>query len=214
MRVYTTRLCLLLCVYVLGTTVHSNAQDTAAYNSIPKTQQWFIVLPLRFTHLQNHNTMLSGIKAGRKMNSGFSVAISVYHSFYLNSFKSKANLSGFKQQPQLFINGVGLELQYDLYTRKAFTINMQLLTGWGFLKYDLKDQEFKSKQVNYLALEPSVNAEFSVGRSTVIGLGAGYRPILGRNAIHYTSAISNGEIPVNKMFPNGLNLLLNLKGYL
>lgn len=164
--------------------------------------------------MQNHNTMLSGIKVGRIIHPAWSLAVSVYHSFYLSSFKPKANLSGFTTQPQLFINGAGLEVQYDLYTRKAFNTNIQLLAGWGFMKYDLDDQDFRSRPANYLAIEPSVNTEFYIARSTVIGIGLGYRPVWGQQAIFYTSAASNGKIPVSTALPNGFNVLLNIKGYL
>ncbi len=214
MRSFITKRVIFVSVLVLGLSVSGSAQDTTSCSNMSEKHPWFVVLPLRFTHLQNHTTMLSGIKAGRKINSGLSAAISIYHSFYLSSFKARANLSGFESQPQLFINCVGMETQYDVYSGNFFTINLQLLTGWGFLKYDLREHDFRSKQVNYLALEPSVNMEFCIGRLSTVGLGAGYRPLLSRRAISYTSAISSGAIAVDKSFPNGLNVFLTIKGYL
>lgn len=204
----------LFCLCISGLFTGAKAQDTTKLTALEKNNKWFIVLPLRFTHLQNHNTMLSGIKAGRQIGPRLSAAISIYHSFYLKAFKSKANLHGFDPQPRLFINCMALEAQYDFFSRKKMNANIQLLTGWGFVKYDLKEHEFESRQVNYLALEPSLNMDFRIAKATTLGLGVGYRPLYGRNAISYSSAVSNGEIPLNKQFPNGLNILLNIKGYL
>lgn len=205
---------LVLFASVFGMSLSVPAQDTTQSKYRSERQKWFIALPLRFTHLQDNNTMLSGIKAGRIIHPGWSVAVSVYHSFYLNSFKPKANLNGFTTQPRLFINGVGLEVQYDLYTRKAFNTNLQFLAGWGFMKYDLDDHNFRSRPANYLAIEPSVTTEYYVARSTVIGIGVGYRPVWGQQVISYTSAVSNGKIPVSTALPNGFNVLLTMKGYL
>jgi len=138
-----------------------------------KEKKWFIVLPLRFTQLQNENTMLSGIKIGRAISPRFNASISVYHSFYLKAFKAKANLDGFAEQPRLYINCVGTELDYSFFTQDRFTCGLHLLVGWGFMKYDLKQQQFKSKQLNFFALEPVLNTEYALNASTRIGLGIG-----------------------------------------
>ena len=179
-----------------------------------KEKKWFIVLPLRFTQLQNENTMLSGIKIGRAISPRFNASISVYHSFYLKAFKAKANLDGFAEQPRLYINCVGTELDYSFFTREDFTCGLHLLVGWGFMKYDLKQQQFKSKQLNFFALEPVLNTEYALNASTRIGLGIGYRPILSNKNISYSSTFSNGQIPVSKAMPNGLQVLVSFKGFL
>lgn len=181
---------------------------------VKDSKKWFIVLPLRFTHLQNHNTMLSGIKLGHKINQQIQVSLSVYHSFYLKSFKSKADINGFEEQPRLFINCVGGEFDYYFFKKKRVSCSAQLLLGWGFLTYDLKDKNFAGKQVNYFAAEPALNTEYEINHNTYIGLGIGYRPILSSRDITYSSTVSNGEIPVFKSFPNGLNLIVTLKGLL
>lgn len=181
----------------------------------PKSEKrWVVVLPLRFTQLQNTNTMLSGIKLGRKIKERWHVSISVYHSFYLNSFKAKASLEGFEKPPHLFINCVGGEMEYSLFTANKWSLGMQLLVGWGFMKYEGKDHHFSSKQVNYLAVEPTLNTEYKLNNTTSIGWGIGYRPLLGGDRITYTSSISNGELPLHKSLPNGVNLIVTLKGYL
>ena len=177
-------------------------------------KKWFIALPLRFTQLQDHPTMLSGIRIGRKLMPEVSAAVSVYHSFYLNSFKAEANLSGFPQQPRLYINGVGAEVEYTFLRKNNFATGIQFMAGWGFLKYDLKAHQFSSKQVNYLALEPALNVAYTMPSSAVVGLGIGYRPIISQKAITYRSDLSDGAIPVAKTFPNGLNILVSLTGFL
>ncbi|MDJ1493045.1 hypothetical protein QNI19_08880 [Cytophagaceae bacterium DM2B3-1] len=158
--------------------------------------------------------MLSGIKVGRVFHSRLSAALSIYHSFYFNSFKAEATLTGFSDQPRLFINCVGAELEYTIYQQQRFSTSIQLLTGWGFLKYDGKQHSFESEQVNYIALEPVINSSYRIASSTIVGLGIGYRPILVNDAITYTSDVSNGEISVYKKYPNGFFLLVSLTGYL
>jgi hypothetical protein len=180
----------------------------------PATKKWFIVLPLRFTHLQNNNTMLSGIKLGRTLYPRFQVCLSVYHSFYLKSFRSPANLNGFDQQPRLFINGMGGEAEYLFINSRRVTSGIQLMLGWGFMKYDLKDKDFNSKQVNYFAVEPTFHTTYKINPTTHIGLGVGYRPTLTDKQISYTSNIGNGEIPISKTLPNGLQLAVTLTGFL
>ncbi|PZR37938.1 MAG: hypothetical protein DI538_11035, partial [Azospira oryzae] len=106
--------------------------------------------------MQNTNTMLSGIKAGKAIGEQVSISLSVYHSFYLRSFKAKANVPGFDEQPRLFINCVGTELDYKMYEQNRLSIWAQALVGWGFMTYDLELDHFKSTQVNYIALEPSI----------------------------------------------------------
>ncbi len=176
-------------------------------------KKWFIVLPLRFTHLQNNNTMLSGIKLGRTINHQFQASVSVYHSFYLNSFKSEADINGFDEQPRLFINCFGGELVYYFFNRARVSTSAQLLLGWGFIKYDLKDLNFTSKQINYFAVEPVINTEYKMNNTTYIGLGVGYRPILSNKQISYSSNVSNGEISVYKSLPNGVNIILTVKAF-
>jgi hypothetical protein len=178
------------------------------------TKNWFIVLPLRFTQLQNHHTMLSGIKLGRVLTPAWDISLSVYHSFYLKSFKAKANLAGFENQPRLYINCLGGEVSYHFIRKEKLSLATQIYLGWGFMKYDLKEQNFESKQVNFFALEPTLNFEYSIKPYTVLGLGVGYRPFLINNTISFTSDSSSGEIPVSKDFPNGLNIILTLKGFL
>ena len=157
--------------------------------------------------------MLSGIKIGRKLNDHLNLSVSVYHSFYLSSFKAEADLPGFNEQPRLFINGMGAELDYNIYRKGRFSGWLQLMTGWGFMKYDLKAHNFKSRQTNYLVLEPAVCQEISLGQSTAVGLGIGYRPVLSAKGITYTSHLSQGVIPIHKSIPSGLNVLLTLKGF-
>lgn len=177
------------------------------------TKKWFAVLPLRFTSLQNDNTMLSGIKVGRSINDRFNLSISIYHSFYLKSFKSKADIIGFNEQPRLFINCMGAEVEYYLLQANRVSLGVQLLLGWGFMTYELKEYNFTSKQVNYLVAEPTLNLEYKVNKTNDFGLGIGYRPVLNDRQITYTSDISNGKIPIQKQLPNGLNLILTFKGH-
>lgn len=177
-------------------------------------KQWLVALPLRFTQLQDKPTMLSGIKLGRRMSTKFCLALSVYHSFYLKSFKAKANLIGFDEQPRLFINGVGAEAAFCIWKHQQFSVLAELFLGWGFMKYDVKESGFKSKQFNFLAIEPALDAEYGFNPSTSIALGVGYRPLTSKyNNVSYTSHVSNGSIPIYKTFPNGMNLMLTLKGY-
>lgn len=171
-------------------------------------------MPLRFTQLQNSNTMLSGVKLGRSLSNRIQASLSIYHSFYLKSFKATANLKEYDEQPRLFINCMGGELDYYFLKNEKIGLGMQLLIGWGFMTYELKKYDFASKQVNYLALEPSLNFEYKMSPDLFIGLGLGYRPVLTNRQIAFNSRISKGEIPVSRQFPNGLNLILTLKGFL
>ena len=82
------------------------------------------------------------------------------------------------------------------------------------MRYELKTHNFSSKQVNYLIVEPAVNLEFKINSATALEFGMGYRPILSRRQINYKSAVSDGELPVHKSLPNGMNMILCLKGYL
>lgn len=200
------------CLFLLTVSMSSYGQ---AVDNLGKTnKRWLIVLPLRFTQLQSTNTMLSGIKLGRVMNQKFSASVSVYHSFYLNSFKAEANLNAFDKQPRLFINCVGAELEYYFFRKNKMAASMQLLLGWGFVKYDLEAHHFSSKQVNYFAAEPLLNLEYKLNQSTSLGFGIGYRPILSTKKITYVSDLGSGEIPVQKAVPNGVNVVLTLKGFL
>lgn len=178
------------------------------------TQKWFVVLPLRFTQIQEKPTMLSGIKLGRLIQERWCLSLSIYHSFYLKSFKATANLPGYDEQPRLFVNGMATEVGYYLLKGKRLSLEAQLLMGWGFMKYDLKKYNFSSQQVNYFAVEPSLSLEFTTGTSSSIALGLGYRPVLSKKSIVYRSSLSSGEIPIAKTFPNGLNVTVCLKGWL
>lgn len=178
------------------------------------SKKWFIALPLRFTQLQSINTMLSGVKVGHTITNRFHASLSIYHSFYLKSFKAKANLDSFDEQPRLFINCMGGELDYYFLKSRKLYLGMQLLIGWGFMTYNLKEHNFSSRQVNYLVVEPTINLEYILHQSHTIGFGIGYRPILSNRQIDYNSNISSGKIPIAKEFPNGLNLILTFKGFL
>lgn len=90
---------------------------------LDNTKRWSITLPLRFTHLQGSNTMLSGVKLGRGFND------------HLNE-------------------------------------------------------------------------------KTSLGFGLAYRPMLSSGQISYSSNITSGSIPIDNQFPNGLNLILSIKGIL
>jgi hypothetical protein len=195
---------------VLSLAIKVNAQPDTLTCQNPK--HWFIVLPLRFTWQQSEATMLSGVKMGRKLNGRWSAALSVYHSFYFDAFKAKAGIEGFTEQPRLFINGLGAEGEYCFYKRNNINTMAQLMIGWGFMDYQGQQHHFKAKQVNYFVFEPSVLAEYHIKESTAIGLGLGYRPVFTKKTITYTSDIGNGDILLDKNFPNGLNLLLTIKG--
>ena len=158
--------------------------------------------------------MLSGVKFGRAFSSRFHASVSIYHSFYLKNFKPTANLNGYNEKPRLFINCMGGEFDYYFLKSKKVGLGMQLLIGWGFMTYELKEYDFTSRQVNYLAVEPTLNFEYKMSPNSFIGLGIGYQPILTNRQISYNSTISNGEIPISKQFPNGLNLILSFKGFL
>lgn len=200
----------ILTTFILLFTVSNNiyGQDST------KSKNWFIVLPLRFTQLQSSNTMLSGVKFGRLINSRFQASVSIYHSFYLKSFKATANLNGYDEQPRLFINCMGGEFDYYFLKSKKVGLAIQLLLGWGFMTYELKEYDFTSRHMNYLVIEPTLNFEYKMSQNNFIGLGIGYRPIITNRQITYNSTISNGEIPISKQFPNGLNLILTFKGFL
>ncbi len=108
---------------------------------------------------------------------------------------------------------MGAEMAYVFLKKGRFNGNFQLLAGWGFMKYDLKEHQFESRQVNYLALEPALCGEYQVGPQSLIGLGIGYRPVPGSQKITYNSNVESGFIPIIQKFPNGLNLLLSLTGF-
>ena len=159
----------------------ANRKISSVFDSVSPTiesKRWFVVLPLRFTQLQNEPTMLSGIKFGKGIHDRWNASLSIYHSFYLNSFKSPANLSGFGNQPRLFINCMGGEMEYLMLKNEKLHFGIQLHLGWGFMKYDLDAENFESKQVNFLALEPTLNLEYWLNYKTSLSLGVGYRPIL------------------------------------
>lgn len=198
--------CILVITLFATPTLHAQTSGT--------DRRWFIVLPLRFTQLQNNNTMLSGVKVGRALNERLDVSASIYHSFYVKSFKAPANLNGFEEQPRLFINCMGGEIEYRFYEYKKISLGLQLLLGWGFVKYDLNAHTFSTKQVNYLATEPTINIQWRINPNTHLGVGFGYRPILSGKQIAYTSDVSNGNIPVAKQFPNGLMVAVTLRGLL
>jgi hypothetical protein len=203
---------ILISIVVLSATTHCVAHHVNQNDE--RSKKWFVVLPLRFTQLQSKNTMLSGIKLGKHISSQLNASISIYHSFYLNSFKAQANLPGFNKQPRVFINCIAVELEYYLFKNEKVASSVQLLTGWGFIKYDSKEQNFKSIQVNYLALEPALNVDLKLTGNSFIGLGAGYRPIFSNQQIVYSYDNNSGELPVIKKFPNGLNIMVSLKGLL
>jgi hypothetical protein len=156
--------------------------------------------------------MLSGVKLGRVLAPGLQVSLSIYHSFYLKSFKAQAMIPAFDPRPRVFINAMGIEFEYYLIQRKKVSLTAQCLLGWGFMKYDLQGKNFKSKQVNYFALEPALVIGYNINTNTSIGLGAGYRPLLTNGHIIYSSNLQNGSIPLDKKLPNGINILLNLNG--
>lgn len=191
-----------------------SSRSLAHINENGKPPKWFIALPLRFTHLQNNTTMLSGIKLGKSICPKINASFSVYHSFYLNSFKAEANLFGYTNQPRLFINSMGVELEYVFFNKNKWSSSIQMLMAWGFMKYDLKEYDFESIQVNYLNIEPTINTEYKIGSSTILGLGIGYRPLLSDRKIKYTSTVSSGIIPLEKNIPNGVNVILIFKGFL
>lgn len=109
---------------------------------------------------------------------------------------------------------MGGEFDYYFLKNKKVGLGMQLLLGWGFMTYELKEYDFTSGQVSYLVIEPTLNFEYKMSQKNFIGLGIGYRPIITNRQITYNSNISNGEIPIFKQFPNGLNLILTFKGFL
>jgi len=201
---------LLITILIIG--LHSNSHAQKDSNSVAK--KWFIVLPLRFTHLQNNNTMLSGIKLGKSVTKKIDVSISVYHSFYLKSFKSETEIIGFTEQPRLFINHVGAEVDFHLIKKNKHQLIAQSLLGWGFMNYNLNSHNFKTKQSNYFTIEPGLQYAFKINASTQLTLGPGYRFIIGHQPIHFTSSVLNGAIPVLTQLPNGASILLCLKGYL
>lgn len=177
-------------------------------------KRWFIALPLRFTQLQNSNTMLSGIKVGKNYYDKLNLSLSIYHSFYLKSFKAEANLVEFDEQPRLFINATGIDLEPVLIQARQWSLGFQLFTGWTFLTYDLDEYNFECERTNFLSLEPALNLKYAVNNTTHLALGMGYRSLFGKDTISYHSDISQGTIPVHTLFPNGFTILLTLKGYL
>lgn len=212
MKQYYQKKYLAAYIILLTSLIDSYGQNAGNKEIIEK--KLFVVLPLRFTQLQNNNTMLSGIKLGRSINNQFDISMSVYHSFYLNSFKAKANLNGFNEQPRLFINCIGSELSYFFLSKKKLSGSFQILIGWGFMKYDLKAKNFTSRQVNYFAIEPAINTEYKINNTSSIGLGIGYRPIISHKEISYSSDLLSGAIPISKTIPNGVNVIFTLKGFL
>lgn len=209
---YSQKILYLCCLFAVAVSMSSYGQFTDNTDKIGK--KWIIVLPLRFTQLQSTNTMLSGIKLGRTISQKFTISVSAYHSFYLKSFKAEANLNAFDKQPRLFINCVGVEPEYYFSRKNRMAASMQLLLGWGFMKYDLEHHNFTSKQVNYFAAEPVLNIEYKLNHSTSLGFGIGYRPIFSSKKIAYASEVGSGEIDIQKAVPNGVNVILALKGFL
>lgn len=205
---------LLLYLLIFPALAQETLNEKEEKTSLEKQKKWSIGLPLRFTQIQNAQTMLSGINIGRDLNNRWTLFLSVYHSFYFDSFKPIVNIEGTDLKPHLFINCVGIEPSLKMYEYKNFSAKFQFLIGWGFMKYDLKENSFKSKQVNYVALEPSLILEYKFASSTSLSFGVGFRPLLTNKDITFVSDTINGEIPIAKKIPNGLNLLLTLKGYL
>ncbi|WP_320005553.1 hypothetical protein [Shiella aurantiaca] len=205
------RYCILFFTFVLFS-FNAFSQETP-----PKEHKWSIALPLRFTHLQNHTTMLSGFKLGRQINQRVSLALSVYHSFYVESFKAQANVPELtrQQMPRLFINGVGPELQYAFWQRGAWALQAQLLIGWGFMKYESKDKDlgFESSAYHFVAVEPSLLMAYQVTPNTQLEWGIGYRPLLGAQNMAYQLGGGEGEIAVENKLPNGLMMHINLVGF-
>ncbi|MDX2086786.1 MAG: hypothetical protein SFX73_02995 [Kofleriaceae bacterium] len=201
------------CLSILGACVLTVASVPHRAHAGDDHSEWFIVLPLRFTQLQSEATMLSGVKVGRSLAPAFSVALSIYHSFYLSAFKAKASLDGFSEQPRLFINGAGVEAAYRLYTDGALAFDAQLFVGWVFVDYDLDAHAFTAAKVHYLALEPAVAAKYRFA-SKAISLGLGYRPVLTERAVRYDSDLGAGTIPIERGLPDGLTVLLSLEASL
>ena len=162
----------------------AKAQDSNALNK----KKWYITLPLRFTSLQNNYTMLSGVKIGRQINSELSLSFSVYHSFYLKSFKTEAPISYFPNKPRLFY------------------------TAWGFMKYDLKEYNFKSKASHFVILEPGFYLEYNLKKSNYLGIGFSYRYIPNAGPIEFDSFYGKGGILIWNNPKNSLNFNLFYKG--
>ncbi len=183
-------------------------------DTLSTSQRLSIELPLRFSYLQSKPTMLSGLRIGKQFTSRINVALSIYHSFYLKSFKPQADLTGFDEQPRLFINCVGGEIGFKLYERRNFSLWTQSLFGWGFMKYDLGQYNFKSKPLHYPVAEPSLNGYYKLKHAMTIGLGLGFRPLLSKKHFQFSSDRSEGQLPVSRSLPNGINLILTFSGYL
>jgi len=204
------KIILMSAVFVFCTKGYAQLKDSLVEGESQKA--WYIALPLRFTHLQNSHTLLSGIELGKRLSSRWSLSLAVYHSFYQEKWKPKARLAGFSEQPRLFINAVGVQLDYQILQHKNWAFWGHGFAGWGFLKYDLNAVGFRSSKRHFIALEPmtTLSCQFS---NTTIGLGLGYRPLWGSKTIAYQSDIADGNIAIEKKLLNGINILLYIKGY-
>ncbi len=186
----------------------AKAQDSNALNE----KKWYITLPLRFTSLQNNYTMLSGVKIGRQINSELSLSFSVYHSFYLKSFKAEAPISYFPNKPRLFFNAMGFEGDYKIYSNNKINFGAQFYTAWGFMKYDLKEYNFKSKASHFVILEPGFYLEYNLKKSNYLGIGFSYLYIPNAGPIEFDSFYGKGGILIWNNPKNSLNFNLFYKG--
>jgi hypothetical protein len=189
--------------------------DRTGTHGTDRSHRFFIVLPLRFTQLQNVRTLLSGVKLGIRYKNRFQTALSVYHHFYVESFRPKARLATFdkKKQPVLFIYSAGLEQGYKLLEYGKLSCWPQLYLGWVSLKYEARTANFKTNTVHCFTAEPQFLVDYSFGKGSAIGIGVGYRSLIGAGKIRYTSDLSAGQIPINKNLPNGINFLVSLQGH-
>ncbi len=199
-----------LCLCTIG---HTQSASDSLNVAEKNASAWFIALPLRFTQIQSTNTMFSGVKLGYEWNSRWRSSLSVYHTFYLNTFRPKANIVGpsAEEHPRLLMYSVGLELEYALWRKKSYALWMQLYSGWGFLEYKSTASHFSSSTSHYWALEPVLLNEWSNKKGTAFGLGLGYRPLWASH-INYQSNWGNGQIEVENAWPNGLLLMLSIRG--
>jgi hypothetical protein len=166
---------------------------------------YFIGLPLRLTYMQEHPTLLSGIKFGRRFSNRLQLSVAVYHSFYIEKMWPAAGIDTFGQkQPHHFIYSAGLDVEYRLAGSERLSLWSTLYAGWGFMKYQTKAHNFTGSTIHYPALEPALKLEFQTSQLNSIAVGAGYRPFIGATNFTYRSDFGSGAIPVNRQLPNGL----------
>lgn len=194
----------------------SESFSQAAESVFSRKREFYLSLPLRLTRIQNNFAVLSGVKAGYIFSDHWSGGISIFHHFYFKFSRPTVAVPAIttpSEWPRLFIYSVGPEVSYALSPHRRIRTSMKLYAGWGYIQYENKEVQFKSKPRSYIVLEPGIFEEYRFSKSGSLGIGLAYRSMLGNHSIPYSYKNNNGEIPVNTKLANGLVVCLELKRF-